>query len=288
MAERIPEGRAERRSPVRNTWIGKLLSPVFGLLRFIAPRVRDFYAAVGIFLFVGLALLMGAVLGFAGLAEVVAEGEVQAIDDSILLWMNAHANPTLDAAALEITALGGVVVVWTVIFISSVFLWQTKHKYSVFLLWIAVLGGNAINFTLKGLFARPRPQLFEWRVPFAPHSSFPSGHSTTAVVLYITLAYLIARLEPSRLMRRLTLAVALVLVLLIGSSRVYLGVHHPSDVLAGFTVGLAWATFCALGIEAIRFFRSKKPEVAQEEEGLEKGTEPLQEAVSGDRSPSAS
>lgn len=281
MAERIPEAHPERRAQPRGGWIGTLLRPIFGLLRLIAPHVRDFYAAVGIFLFVGLALLMGGALAFAGLAEVVSDGEIQAIDDSILLWMNRHANPTLDAAALEITALGGVVVVWTVILISSVFLWQTKHHYSVYLLWIAVLGGNAINFTLKGLFARPRPQLFEWRVPFAPHSSFPSGHSTTAVVLYITLAYLLARLEPSRRMRRLTLAVAALLVFLIGASRVYLGVHHPSDVLAGFAVGLAWATFCALGIEAIRFFRNRKPEVVEEEKGLEKGTAPLQDAVSG-------
>jgi undecaprenyl-diphosphatase len=288
MTERKPGVRHERRSTPRGAWIGALLHPVFGLLRLIGAHVRDFHAAVGVFLFIGLALLLGALFAFAGLAEVVSEGEVQAIDDAILLWMNGHANPTLDAAALEITALGGVVVVWTVIVISSVFLWQTRHHYSVFLLWIAVLGGNTINFTLKGLFARPRPELFEWRVPFAPHSSFPSGHSTTAVVLYVTLAYLLARLQPSRLMRRITLAVAALLVVLIGASRVYLGVHHPSDVLAGFTVGLAWATFCALGIEAIRFFRSKKPDVVEQEKDLSKGTEPLQDAVSGDHSPSPS
>jgi undecaprenyl-diphosphatase len=281
MAERIPAARPERRAVPRGTWVGALLHPVYGLLRFIGAHVRDFYAAIGAFLLLGLALLIGAVLGFSALAEEVAEGDVQRVDDAVLLWMNGHANPTLDAAALEITALGGVVVVWTVILISSVFLWQTKHRWSVFLLAVAVLGGNAINFTLKGLFDRPRPQLFEWRTPFAPHSSFPSGHSTTAVVLYITLAYLLARLEPSRAMRRLTLGVAGVLVVLIGASRVYLGVHHPSDVLAGFALGLAWATFCALGIEAIRFFRTKKPEVARQEKGLEKGTAPLQDAVTG-------
>ena len=279
MAERIPAARPERRAEPRGRWGGALLRPVFGLLRFIGAHVRDFHAAIGAFLFVGLALLIGATLAFTAIADEVSEGDVQRIDDSILLWMNAHANPTLDAAALEITALGGVAVVWTVILISSVFLWQTKHRWSVFLLWVAVIGGNAINFTLKGLFGRPRPQLFEWRTPFAPHSSFPSGHSTTAVVLYITLAYLLARLQPSRLMRRLTLAVAGVLAVLIGVSRVYLGVHHPSDVLAGFTRGLAWATFCALGIEAVRFFRAKKPEVAEQEKGLEKGTTPLRDAV---------
>jgi undecaprenyl-diphosphatase len=282
MAQRIPRVGPERRAAARGTWVGKLLHPVFGLLRWIAPHVRDFHAAVGIFLFIGLALLIGAVIAFTALADVVSEGQVQSIDDSILLWLNAHANPTLDAAALEITALGGVAVVWMVILVSSVFLWQTRHHYSVLLLWVAVLGGNAINFTLKAEFDRPRPQLFEWRVPFAPHSSFPSGHSTTAVVLYATLAYLLARLEPSRTMRRLTLAVAGLVILLIGSSRVYLGVHHPSDVLAGFAVGLAWATFCALGIEAIRFFRAKKPDVEEHEKDLQKGTAPIQEAVTKD------
>jgi undecaprenyl-diphosphatase len=279
MSQSTPTSRPERRAATRGSWIGKLLNPVFGLLRWIGPHVRDFYAAVGAFLVIGLALLIGAVLAFTALADLVSEGQVQSIDDSILLWMNAHANPTLDAAALEITALGGVAVVWMVIFISSMFLWQTRHHYSVFLLWIAVLGGNAINFTLKGLFARPRPELFEWRVPFAPHSSFPSGHSTTAVVLYATLAFLIARLEPSRVTRRLTLGIAGLVILLIGISRVYLGVHHPSDVLAGFTVGLAWSAFCALGIEAIQFFRAKKPDVAAHEKDLAKGTQPIQEAV---------
>lgn len=259
------------------------MRPVFGLLRWIAGHVRGFYGAVGAFLLIGLALFVGGVLAFGWIAELVGEGRTQAVDDAILLWINQHENETLTAAALEFTALAGVAVVWMVILIASVFLWTTHHRYSVALLWVSYVGASLINFTIKATYGRPRPDVFEWLTPMAGHSSFPSGHSTTAVSVFATLAYLIARLETTRHLRRVTLSIALVVILLIGASRMYLGVHYPSDVVAGFALGLAWATFCALGIEAIRYFRGRRPEVAREEEGLEAGTAAIQDAVRGAR-----
>jgi undecaprenyl-diphosphatase len=91
----------------------------------------------------------------------------------------------------------------------------------------------------------------------------------SAMVCYATLAYLVARLEPSLFLRRFTFGVAAVIVVAIGLSRMYLGVHYPTDVLAGFTMGLAWASFCALGIEAVRYFRYRKPDVAVQEKDLD-------------------
>jgi undecaprenyl-diphosphatase len=270
-----PERRRAPRSPAAERW----LRPVFALLRWIGAHVRGFHAAVGVFLLLGLALLVGAALSFAGLAELVEEGATQRADEAILLWMDSHAHPWLDAFALEVTALAGVAVVWLVLLLASLFLWQSRHRYSVLLLWVSYLGASLINFTVKAMYERPRPQLFEWRTPMAGHSSFPSGHSTTAVAVFAMLAYLIVRLEPTRSLRRLTLALAGVVIVLIGASRLYLGVHYPSDVVAGFALGLAWATFCALGIEAIRYFRSRSPGVERAERDLERGTAPIRDAL---------
>jgi undecaprenyl-diphosphatase len=251
------------------------------LLRWIDRHVRGLHAALGAFLLLGFVTLVAAVLAFAGLAELVQEGVTQRMDEAILLWMNGHASPQLTEVALEVTSLGSTAMVWMTLCIASAFLWTARHHYSVVLLWVAMAGGTVINLTLKGIFARPRPHLFPWRTEMVGHSSFPSGHALTAVVLYATLAYLLARLGSTRALRRITLAVALLVIVLIGLSRLYLGVHYPSDVLAGFIVGLGWATFCALGIEAIRYFRQRKPGHPLQEEDLEEGTEPIRDAVEG-------
>lgn len=250
-----------------------------GFLAWIARHVRTFYGALGLFFVLGLAAVVGGVLLFAGLATLMKEGATQRVDEAVLLWMNRHANDWLDVAALEVTALGSSIVVGMTLLVTSGFLWTTRHRYSVLLLWVAVTGGSVLNMLLKASFDRPRPQLFEWRTPYAGHSSFPSGHAMTAMVAYATLGYLVARLEPTRRMRRLTLGVAAAVILLIGLSRMYLGVHYPSDVVAGYVVGFAWASFCTLGIEAVRHFRGRRPQAVSEEEGLEEGTEPLQDAL---------
>jgi undecaprenyl-diphosphatase len=146
-----------------------------------------------------------------------------------------------------------------IVLVASALFWVTQHRYSVLLLWVAALGGGVLNTVLKLVFDRPRPQVFEWRAHYAGLSSFPSGHATLSMVAYITLAYLIIRLAPTLWMRLLALSVAGVVVLLIGLSRLYLGVHYPSDVLAGYAVGFVWANFCALGVEGMRRFRDHKP-----------------------------
>ena len=242
---------------------------MFALFRLIAENVRGFHAAIGALLFAALAVIAICVGFFAMLADEVMEGGTQAVDDSILLWMNRHASPELTDVALNVTALGAGPVVWLMMIVASVFLWSSRHRWSVALLWVSILGSGLINSVMKLFFNRPRPQLFPWRAPYAGLSSFPSGHSMTSMVCYATLAYLVARLEPNLFLRRFTFGVAALIVVLIGLSRMYLGVHYPTDVLAGFTMGLAWASFCALGLEALRYFRRRKPEVAAQEKDLD-------------------
>jgi undecaprenyl-diphosphatase len=242
---------------------------MFAVFRLVAENVRGFHAAVGALLIAGLAVIVICVAFFAMLADEVMEGGTQQFDDSVLLWMNRHASPPLTAFALDVTALGAGTVVWLVVIVASVFLWVSRHRWSAALLWVSILGSGLINATMKMFFNRPRPQLFPWRVPYAGLSSFPSGHSMTSMVCYATLAYLITRLEPNRFLRRFTFGLAALMIVLIGLSRLYLGVHYPTDVLAGFTMGLAWASFSALGLEALRYFRHRKPEVAAQEKDLD-------------------
>lgn len=279
----------DRRSRGRRGVLRRLLDLDYRTLRWIGGHVRGFYAAVGLFLVLGLGLSLLALLGFAAIAEGVAAGTTQRMDEAVLRWLNARTAGWLDALALTGTALGSGVALWIVLLGGTVFLWRSRHHYSVLLLWVSLLGGRTLNQVLKAAYDRPRPQLFGpeiqalgFRFDYPSSTSFPSGHATTAVVIFGTLAYLVARLEPTRRQRRITLVGTGLVILVIGFSRVYLGVHYPSDVVAGYIAGFVWATSCALGIEAVRYFRWRKPGVAAEERDLEKGIAPLDEAISGD------
>lgn len=242
---------------------------VDALLRWVRGHVRGFHAAVGTTLVVGLLAILLGMAAFGALAALVVQGEVQRFDESVLLWINGHSNPWLDRWAPKLTELGSTVVVVAMVMVSSAFLWASHHRYSVLLLWVAMVGSAALNVSLKAAFARPRPEL--WERMHAGAASFPSGHAMSAVVIYGTLGYLVTRLEPTVALRRLTVTITLLLILVIGLSRLYLGVHYPSDVLAGYVLAAAWVAFCALAIEALRYFRHRRPQVEREEEDLDRG-----------------
>lgn len=225
--------------------------------RFVERQALGFYSAVGLFLSIGLVLACLALWGFAAIAESMVEGETRHFDESVLLWLDGYATERLNIVALEVTALGDAAVVIVLVLVTSFVLWLTHHRHLAVTLWIATVGGVLINTVLKLAFNRPRPQVVEWRIDHAGLSSFPSGHATIAAVVYVTLAYVITRLEPTRAMRRATVTVSAILILLIGVSRLYLGVHYPSDVIAGYAVGFAWAAFASLAVEAIRQTRTR-------------------------------
>lgn len=235
------------------------------LLREIRTRVPGVHREVALFLGLGFLVVLAGTWGFVVLAESVLEGSTRRFDEAVLRWFGSHASPFWDDIALEVTALGDGLVVAMLIFISSAILWATRHRYSVLLLWVALLGAVVLVEVLKTTFDRPRPAVFEYRGGYSVGSpSFPSGHALGSTVAYVTLAYLIARLQARPLLRRLTTTIGVLTVLAIGASRMYLGVHYPSDVLAGFAVGLAWATLCALGVEALRYFRDGETWIGRE------------------------
>ncbi|NIP79485.1 MAG: phosphatase PAP2 family protein, partial [Gemmatimonadetes bacterium] len=119
----------------------------------------------------------------------------------------------------------------------------------------------------KDLYARPRPTVVEWGTEVVSQS-FPSGHSMAAVIAYGSVAYLGGRLEPTPALRWTTWVFAAALILAIGASRIYLGVHYPTDVLAGFVAGLAWTALAVSGLTAARYFAGRRPSVETEEKDL--------------------
>jgi undecaprenyl-diphosphatase len=240
---------------------------LYSTLRLIGRHVRGFYGAVAAFLTIGFIVGISAASLFIVFAAIVTGGATQAYDERVLAWMDTHRSPMMDEVALEVTSLGNGFVLIVLILAVSAFLWQTQHRWSVYLLLIATFGGQILNRVLKNFFDRPRPSIVD-HIDAVHSMSFPSGHAMTSLVTYGSIAYLVARLEPTPGLRRTTWGLAAVLVLGIGISRMYLGVHYPSDIVAGFIGGLAWLAFVAAAFTAIRYFASRHPEVETEEKDL--------------------
>lgn len=243
---------------------GAQIEVVTSAFRKILARADTLLGAVGIFLVAGFVLAFIGTLAFAELAQHVTSGSTQAFDEHVLVWLSAHRTPLTDTAMLELTALGTGTVVLMIAGISSLFLALNKHKYSALLLAVATIGGLAFNTVLKLGFHRPRPEVVVWGTQ-AFSSSFPSGHAMSAAIVYSTVAYLAARLQKRLWSKVMTMLGALVMIVMICISRLYLGVHYPSDVAAGVTIGLAWAGFCMATLEGIQRFAKRG------DQGVERG-----------------
>ena len=248
------------------------------MLRWIARHVRGFYGALAAFVSVSLIVGIIAVAVFVGFARLVMEGVTQTFDDAVLRWIEGHRSAVLDQMVLEITVLGAGIVLLMIVLVASVFLWLTRHRWSVYILLTGVFGGQLLNRVLKNAFERPRPSSVEW-VTEVQSLSFPSGHAMTSAITYLSVAYLVARLEPTPRLRATTWAMAILIIVLVGLSRMYLGVHYPTDVLAGWLGGIAWVGFVAASLAAVRFFASRRPETRSEEHDLH--AEPQRAAGTG-------
>jgi membrane-associated phospholipid phosphatase len=268
MVSRDPSG-GERRHSTRGVSSAPR-NALYTILRFIARHVRGFWGALVAFLTAGLALSIAAAAVFGLLAGIVHGGGTQTVDERVLQWFAAHRSPLLDEIMFDITTLGDGVVLIMIAAIASVFLWITKHHWSVYILIVGMIGGKVLNTVLKAAFDRNRPSVVEW-IYEVTSPSFPSGHAMGVFIGYGTVAYLVGRLSPTRRLRHVTWFIASVTIVAIGVSRMYLGVHYPSDVIAGFLAGLAWLAFVASSVTAVRFFAPRRPETAIEEHDLDAG-----------------
>ena len=199
---------------------------------------------------------------FLTLASEIAEGETQAFDVMIL---KALRNPDdlskpigpawLEGVLLDLTALGGPTVLSLVVFSVVGFLLLQARYRTALVVAITSISGEVIDAVLKQTFNRPRPSV-------VPHlrdvytMSFPSGHAMESAIVYLTLGAILMRATESRLTKLYCLGMAMVLTLLAGVSRVYLGVHYPTDVIGGWMIGFVWASVCWMA--AARFEKTAR------------------------------
>jgi undecaprenyl-diphosphatase len=208
---------------------------------------------------------IGAPLLGAGLAFVVfviiavaaAGGRLEAFDRSLLLALRepvtlAPLGPGwVELALRDVTALGGYTVLAVLTAGVFGFLWLVGKRAAAVLVVASTAGGMLASNVLKAAFDRDRPDLVSHIVAVSS-ASFPSGHAMLAATVYLTLGALCAQVQPERRVRRYLIASAATLAVLIGFSRVYLGVHWPSDVLAGWCAGAAWALLCSAVAESLQ------------------------------------
>jgi undecaprenyl-diphosphatase len=250
---------SERRQPDVSPTRGRtrfLWDLLFGSVRWLAAHVRGAYTTFGLLILGGLAVAVVLTFGFAKIAGTVVSGGTAGFDDAAMKFMGANQVPWITRLMIEASMLGTGVVVAMIVAISGLFLWLYDYKQSATLLLVTTIGGILLNNVLKLGFDRPRPQFFEWGTHVSS-SSFPSGHAMSAAIVYPTVAYLATRLQKTHSARFTTMFVAALLVGLICVSRVYLGVHYPSDVAAGVVVGLAWSAFCMATLEVAQLYAKR-------------------------------
>ncbi len=206
--------------------------------RHINPYLTSLMTTVGT---ISLAVCIVLLLGLSKLFQEVWEKEAFSLDTTLLLQIHQWANPVLDRVMLGLTQLGNPSFIVGLVISSLGWLWWKHKRTEAQLFAIASLGALVLNAGLKLFFAKPRPTLWNYLIT-EKSFSFPSGHALGSMVIYGFLAYLLASQFPKFSLPIYTAAVGLIAA--IGLSRLYLGVHWPTDVLAGYAIGFLWLRTC--------------------------------------------
>lgn len=217
----------------------------------VHPRLMSFVAAAGV-VWLGVCLLL--LLAIANLAEEVLEQEVFAVDEAILLWINQHTTPLFDQVMLTVTRLGDPDIVVPLTCIGFIWLWWRWRWRIAAIFAITCAGGAVLSTGFKLLFGKARPELWSQLITETSYS-FPSGHALGSMVLYGFSAYLLVQRFPVQ--KWLIYGLATLLIGSIGFSRIYLGVHWPTDVVAGYSIGFLWLSLC-IGLFQLEVRRAKR------------------------------
>ena len=217
----------------------------------------------------GLGAVSASLWAFLGLADEVGENETVSIDRRLLLALRTPGDPDnpvgprwFEEAARDVTALGGFTFLTLFLVIAVAALLYHAKRRQAWVLLGTVVAAQVSTELLKLFYDRPRPDLVQHGSYVYSHS-FPSGHSTLSAAAFLTTATILASLERRRRAKAFPFAVAVLLIVCVGASRVYLGVHWPTDVLAGWTLGAGWALAARMALTASR----PGPVAAESEEG---------------------
>ena len=223
------------------------------LFRHLPPMKRKEIAPL-IMLF----LAAGLIVLFAAITDELLEGDLHGFDRAILLAFRYPDDPAkplgplwLQVAARDVTSLGSPAVLTLITVAALGFLALERQWRAALFVLGSICGGTAVSFALKDLVQRPRPD-FVAAVAQTQTYSFPSGHAFLSAVTFLTLGALLARVQRRAEVKAYLLAVAIAITVLVGISRVYIGVHWPTDVLAGWCAGAAWAILCWLFAERLQ------------------------------------
>uniref|UniRef100_C6E154 Phosphoesterase PA-phosphatase related protein n=1 Tax=Geobacter sp. (strain M21) TaxID=443144 RepID=C6E154_GEOSM len=216
------------------------------LLDLLEPRRRpELWSLVAVF------VVVSGLWAFGELGDEI-RGEPRSFDRTILLSLRSPDAPDdpigprwVEEMARDFTSFGGEGVLTFVLLAAAGFLFLNGNIRTILLLFAATIGGGTLTTFLKLHYDRPRPDLVS-PLAFTTSQSFPSGHALLAAATYLTLGALLARVQPNHALRAYLMFLAIMLTFLVGVSRVYLGVHWPTDVLAGWTIGAVWALTCSL------------------------------------------
>jgi undecaprenyl-diphosphatase len=219
---------------------------------YVKQLVRTRISSIEPIALVVLAVGTASLWGFIEIAEEVFEGDTQAFDRWVLSLTRSQIDPNdpigprwVEEMARDATALGGVAWLAFTVVVIAIYLWLMDKAHMMLFMLAATVSGVCVNFSLKAFYDRPRPDVVT-HLTHVYSSSFPSGHSMLSATVYLTLGSLLAAVMPNLKLRAYVLFVAILLSIFVGISRVYLGVHYPTDVLAGWLAGLVWSLACWL------------------------------------------
>ena len=216
------------------------------------------------------------VMTFVELADDMTEADGRAFDQAVLEAMRPGVTPAdpwgpgwLEEAAMDLTALGGIAVLGLFALATIGFLILQRKRLSALLLALGLIGGEGLSEGLKAMFGRERPPEALQAVETL-NASFPSGHSLLSAVFYLSIGVMLTRAFPQRRFKAYVIGVAVLLTLLVGLTRVYLAAHWATDVLAGWSVGAAWAMalwLVAYAVQRRQQGRPQEPHVLPVDEG---------------------
>jgi undecaprenyl-diphosphatase len=201
-------------------------------------------------------IVVGACWAFLELADAVDRGSTRSVDERILTFLRRpedlatpHGPAWLVQAGRDLTALGGPTILFFAIVAAAGYLAMRRKTVTMILVLVSGIGAMFAGALLKHAYGRERPSLVPHLLEVSS-PSFPSGHAMSSAAVYLSLGLLLAKVQSRRIEKLYILGTTMFLTLLVGLTRIYLGVHYPSDVLAGWMAGGAWALACGSVAEA--------------------------------------